>query len=264
MLWRVISIAAAPGVGSASQLMDEMRRLCDVGKATAADAMTDTGGASVAGPDREGSASHVASSVSVMTSVRGQVVETVTATVVSVSGAAAAAADTTAQAASKAALATLYAASRAAVSTREAVASLGRQLANTDRIAELRADADVLAGFHGSREWRDQMRALFAVGIALAAADGEITESERQDIEDYVGGAGYSALPVGIRADVQGWLEAPPSIEEAFGLAAQGGDKSMALVDNVMEVITRSDDLEHPAEAAFRKRWQELRQGLAP
>lgn len=168
-------------------------------------------------------------------------------------------ADVTAQAATRAADATLDAAGRAASSAKGALVSLHRRVTNADVIEQLRSEAEVLAKFHGSKEWLDFMRAMFAVGLAIAAADGEITESELRDIEDFVGGAGYSKLPKGLVHEVTHWKTRPPSIELAFELASRCGEEAMVVIDNVMEVVTQSDETVHPAEVEFRLKWSALR-----
>ena len=168
-------------------------------------------------------------------------------------------ADVTTQAATRAADATLDAAGRAASSAKGALVSLHRRVTNADVIEQLRSEAEVLAKFHGSKEWLDFMRAMFAVGLAIAAADGEITDSELRDIEDYVGGAGYSKLPKGLAHEISHWKTTPPSIEFAFELACRCGEEAMVVIDNVMEVVTRSDEAVHPAEVEFRLKWQALR-----
>lgn len=166
----------------------------------------------------------------------------------------------TVRAATTAASATTVAARKAAGATRDAVVSLGRQVGNRERIEALRSEAEILAQFRGLAKWRDLMRAMFAVGVAMAAADGEICESERLAIEEFVGGAAYCALPDGLMAELHAWLAAPPTIEQAFSLASGCGEGAMERFDDVIEVIAHSDDSVHPAEVAFRERWKELRQ----
>jgi hypothetical protein len=251
-------MAALPSAAPAVLLLNELRRLRErqvdsTAYATPPDADFVC--------DANGTVSNVqvASVAAITQTVQGQVLGTMVSTYVSVSDAALIVADATAQAATRAAGVTLDAASRAATSARDALTALHRQVTNADVIEQLRSETEVLAKFQGSKEWLDLMRALFAVGIAIAAADGEITESERQDIEDFVGGAGYSKLPAGLKHEIQAWQANPPSIERAFELACKCGEEGMTVIDNVMEVITQSDEVVHPAEVEFRQQWRALR-----
>lgn len=252
-------MAALPGAAPAVLLLDELLRLRER-QAQVEQPLAPSSGINFV-CDTNGSVSRTQITTMVLAqSVQGQVLGTMASTVLTVTDAATSVADATAQAASRAGTAALNAATRVAVSTRDAVASMGRQLSNADRIAELRTQATDLAAFQGGKEWLDLMRALFAVGIAMAAADGEISESERYAIEEFVGGAGYSKLPAALKADIRTWMVNPPTINQAFEMASRCDEDGMHQIENVLEVITNSDDVVHPAELAFRAQWQAMRQ----
>ena len=252
-------MAALPSAVPAALLLDELRRLRE------RQAQSQTPNAPPNADfvcDANGTVSQTRPRLDsmVIQSIHGQVIDTVAATVVTVTGAAASAAGATSQAATRAAEAAMDAASRAAVSARDTVSSWGRHITNADRAADLRSQATDLAAFQGSREWMNLMRALFAVGIAIAAADGEISEVERHAIEEFVGGAGYSKLPAGLKADIQTWLARPPTIEEAFAVASKCDEEGLHQIENVLEVIIHSDEVIHPAEIEFREKWRDLRE----
>jgi len=256
MLWRVVAMAATPSAVSAMLLITELRRIKEQGPTADADEPSRAKVDFVC--DASGSVSSTAFSsvVTILPTVQSQIMETVVTTITTVSTAA----DATSEAASRAAAATLDAASRAANSAMDAVSSLRRQINNSERISELRNEAETLANFQGGKAWLDLMRAMFAVGIAIAAADGEISESERQDIYEYVGGAAYQSLPTGLLGTVQAWLASPPTIEEAFELAQRCGEENMHLIEEVMKVAIHADSEEHPAELEFLNKWNRMRE----
>lgn len=180
-------------------------------------------------------------------------------------------------AASRAANATAGAAKWVVDSTSEAASRLKNQVTNADTIAELRAQVEMRAEvllkvrdltdklqetqqqLAESNVYFDKLKGIFAVGVAIAAADGEISEQERTDINEFVVGIANAQLPARVIGALHALLAAPPTFEEAYELATKCGEESMALFDNVIEVAIHADGVVHPAELAFQERWKAIR-----
>lgn len=174
--------------------------------------------------------------------------------------------------------ATVEAGNRVASATRDAATWVGdatsgvamrfrRQLANAEATERLNQDValrmkvlEELAELKELRVMVARMRAMFAVGMAIAAADGEISTEEHAHIEEFVGGAAHAALPAELAGALELWRAVPPSIEEAFAIALECGLECMPFFDNVITVAIEADGEVHPAELEFKARWQSLRE----
>lgn len=188
---------------------------------------------------------------------------TATATVTVVMGGAAVVADT----ASRVASATRDAANWVGDATVGAATRFRRQVTNAEATERLNQDValrmtvlEQLAELKDMRVMLARMRAMFAVGMAIAAADGAISEEELAHIEEFVGGAAHAALPAELVGALELWRVAPPSIDEAFSIALECGSESMPFFDNVITVAIEADEYIHPAELEFKARWQALRE----
>lgn len=174
-------------------------------------------------------------------------------------------ADATTEAASAVGNATREAATWVGDTVSSAASRIKRQLTNEEASERLRADAalrlamlEEMAKLSSTTPFFKRMRAMFAVGVAIAAADGEISVAEREHIQEYIGGAAHADLPADLIGALQGWLACPPSLEEAFEAAMQCGIENMHFFDNVIDVAIRADEDVHPAEIEFKTRWHEL------
>ena len=174
-------------------------------------------------------------------------------------------ADATTEAASAVGNATREATTWVGDTVSSAASRIKRQLTNEGASERLRADAalriamlEEMAKLSSTTAFFKRMRAMFAVGVAIAAADGEISVAEQEHIQEYIGGAAHADLPADLIGALQGWLACPPSLEEAFEAALQCGIENMHFFDNVIDVAIRADEDVHPAEIEFKARWHEL------
>jgi hypothetical protein len=260
MIWRAISLVALPAPVGAAMLVNEILKL-PVGPTKALRSTGDVRTSASFVCDPAGNVSTAGSaSVVVQRTVQDCVVDAAVSTVTTVTNAAGDAFSASTLAISRAGTAAVDAATRAVASVGEAANSLKRQVTNEDRIEALREEAEDLSHLENARQWADSLKAMFAVGISMAAADGEISDVERMDILECAAGLTHEHLPTALQGAVQLWLASPPTIEQAFALASGCGERTMAAIEHLMEIVIHSDGVEHPAETAFRDRWRSLRQ----
>lgn len=98
--------------------------------------------------------------------------------------------------------------------------------------------------------------AMTAVGIAVAGADGEIADSERDEIERFVAGVLASAFPQGVKDVIEGLYEDPPQFHKALKdyvcPIVTEPYFDWALINDVVEIVTYADGIAHPSESALR------------
>ncbi|MCF5140235.1 hypothetical protein GIW41_01930 [Pseudomonas sp. PA-6-1D] len=96
--------------------------------------------------------------------------------------------------------------------------------------------------------------ALNAVAIATAQCDGDITPSERANIELFINGLAADAIPEAVKAKIESLYQQPPTVKEVFELAKKSG-MSLSIFDEIIHLVVLSDDIVHPQEAAFIQAW---------
>lgn len=260
MLWRIAPVALLPLVGTnpvalaAAAGYVYLRKTEDVVRPESSHPRADF----IAGPDGvERNDPNLASIVAVATPA-GVVAEAVLT-------AGAAVADATSEAVAAVGTATREAATWVGGTVSGAASRVKKQFTNEEANARLRADAalkmelmEEMARLKHTKPYFARMRAMFAVGISIAYADGHISDAEREHIQEYVGGASHADLPADLIGALQGWLACPPPLEEAFQIALECGLENMHFFENVIEVAIRADPEEHPAELEFQARWKAM------
>jgi hypothetical protein len=104
----------------------------------------------------------------------------------------------------------------------------------------------------------DGVVAMQAVAIAAANCDGEICESEKNDIEMFISGLSASNLPASVIAQITSLYEKPPSLRDAFAMAADSG-MEMSMFDDIINLVVQSDGVVRVEEDAFMQAWNELK-----
>ncbi len=104
----------------------------------------------------------------------------------------------------------------------------------------------------------DLLLAMQAVGLACAACDGEIAQTERDDIDEFIAGIAASALPDNVKNKIEKMAANPPNINTAFKLTKKLGLDSYSLFEEIIEVVIHSDGNIHKNEMAFKQAWNEL------
>ena len=102
--------------------------------------------------------------------------------------------------------------------------------------------------------------ALVAVGFGVAYADGEIAESEEQEIEEFLLGVTRSALPERVKGQIQRLRQHPPTYNEAMEYMRRIEDHptfDRTVFDDIIQITMKADGKIHPGERAYWTAWQE-------
>ena len=98
--------------------------------------------------------------------------------------------------------------------------------------------------------------AMTAVGVAVANADGEIADSERDEIERFVAGVLASTFPQSVKDLIGSIYSSPPPFREALSqYVAPIMDEpyfDWMLIDEVIAIVTDADGMVHPSEKSLR------------
>lgn len=118
----------------------------------------------------------------------------------------------------------------------------------------------IQAAGQGQREFERRVSVLFAIGFAVAAADGPISDTEVALIRDFVGGASVAWHTEELRTRVAELAASPPNFGAAMQMLDDLGDRSLdAIVDEMVELAIAIDGGESAGETAFRAAWHRHR-----
>jgi len=109
------------------------------------------------------------------------------------------------------------------------------------------------------KEYFDLIIALFAIGMATASADGNISKIEIDDLDAFVTGVGSSNLPDKVKIQIDKLRKNPPNFKTAMTFVNKLNNfkARKKLFENVIIVISESDGVTSQEETAlleaFRK-----------
>ena len=103
----------------------------------------------------------------------------------------------------------------------------------------------------------DWLKALVAVGMATAYADGEVTQDELDEINEFAMGVAHSHLPPHVKAAITRIKNNPPSFNTAMTFVRKLDRVDRSLFEQVIKVVAAADGKETEEErallAAFRR-----------
>ncbi|MCY3760259.1 MAG: TerB family tellurite resistance protein [Gemmatimonadetes bacterium] len=102
--------------------------------------------------------------------------------------------------------------------------------------------------------------ALVAVGFGVAYADGEIAESEEQEIEEFLLGVTRSALPQRVKDQIERLRRHPPKFNESMEYMRQIENNpafDRSVFDDIIQITMKADGKIHPGERAYLAAWKE-------
>ena len=110
---------------------------------------------------------------------------------------------------------------------------------------------DAVEKFHDDKSYFQLLIALFAVGMATANADGDISDEEMADLEEFVAGIGHSNLPPHVKGAITRLKNRPPNFRTAMGHVSKLQNVDLNLFEQVIKVISASDGKVSEQESAL-------------
>lgn len=127
------------------------------------------------------------------------------------------------------------------------------------KIAELNQKAEKLEQeikkaieqFKGDKEYFNYIIAATAIGMSVANADGEISEEELTEINEFVGGIASSEYPTFVKNAINRLTDNPPSFNEAMQYLEKVNKSNYESIRSLIEIVIEADGYIHEKEKAF-------------
>lgn len=128
-----------------------------------------------------------------------------------------------------------------------------------EKIAELRKKAEkfeeefkrAISQFQGDKEYFNFIVASTALGMAIANSDGEISNDELIEINEFVGGIASSNYPQHIVTTITQLKDNPPSFNEAMKYLEKVNISNYESIRSLIELVIEADGIIHDKEIAF-------------
>lgn len=95
--------------------------------------------------------------------------------------------------------------------------------------------------------------ALYALGCAMANADGEISNEEIEELNEFVGGLSSQGYPTHIVEQIKDMISNPPTFSEAMKHLEKIDAIEFPELRNLLVMVMESDGVVHKKEEAFLK-----------
>lgn len=105
--------------------------------------------------------------------------------------------------------------------------------------------------FQGDKEYFNFIIASTAFGMAIANADGKISDEELIEINEFIGGVASSNYPEHIVSIITQLRNSPPSFNEAMKYLEKVNVSNYQSIRSLIEVVIESDGIIHEKEKAF-------------
>lgn len=135
--------------------------------------------------------------------------------------------------------------------TREEATAAGAKLAE-DKWAK-KVD-QLVSKLKEIKDFESTLLGLMAVGLAVANADGVISDEEVAELDAFVSGVSASSLPLHVKDAIQAMRQSPPNFSQAMSIAREY-NCPVELIDSVIEVMANADGVVVSEEDAFIARW---------
>ena len=128
-----------------------------------------------------------------------------------------------------------------------------------EKIAELSKKAEkfeedfkrAISQFQGDKEYFNYIIASTAMGMAIANADGQISNDELIEINEFVGGMASSNYPQHIVYTITQLKDNPPSFNEAMKYLEKVNVSNYESIRSFIELVIEADAIIHEKEKAF-------------
>jgi|GEM_PF-5465440 len=102
---------------------------------------------------------------------------------------------------------------------------------------------------------------LYAVGLAVANADGHICSDERRELDEFVAGCSAGNLPPHVKGTITKLSKNPPTLERAIQYAAKA-NLSKRDIQDVIDVVAMADGEVCEYEIQFIASWEKMAKDL--
>ncbi len=128
-----------------------------------------------------------------------------------------------------------------------------------ERIAKLNKKAQkyeealkkAIEGFKGDKEYFNYIIAASAIGISMANADGKISDEERLELDEFVGGIAGSNYPQTIKDIIETLYKNPPTFKEALKHLEKVNPLNYESIKDMLELVMEADGKKHEKEVVF-------------
>lgn len=129
-----------------------------------------------------------------------------------------------------------------------------------ERAAQKKYEAKVAVLIERLRSYEDfnkKLVAMYAVGLAVANADGVICNEERRELDQFVAGCMAASLPAKVNATIEKLTAKPPTLPQALQFAKRA-KLPKADIDDVIDVMVNADGIVNTHEEKFIARWKSM------
>ncbi|QOY52496.1 hypothetical protein [Candidatus Sulfurimonas baltica] len=113
-----------------------------------------------------------------------------------------------------------------------------------------KAIKEAIIEFQGDKEYFNYIIASTAIGMAVANADGHVSEAELAEIDEFVGGIASSSYPEHVKNAIRTLRDNPPSFAESYEYLKKVNPKNYNSIRDLI-LITMEVDGIHPKEEKF-------------
>ena len=132
----------------------------------------------------------------------------------------------------------------------------GEQAAQRQYQTKVEDLVELLKQYHDTDK---KLVGLYAVGLAVANADGVICAQEEAELDEFVSGCMASHLPAHIKETISRLRASPPSFDSAMTFA-RTASLSKRDIDDVIDVVANADETISFSEQVFIDRWKAFAQ----
>ena len=129
-----------------------------------------------------------------------------------------------------------------------------------ERAAQAKYEArmnELIGRLQAYHDFDDKLVGMYAIGLAVANADGVICADERRELDQFVAGCMSAALPAPVTAVIARLTDKPPTLVQALKYAKKAQLPKQD-IDDIVDLIANADGSVNPHEAAFIARWQAM------
>lgn len=113
--------------------------------------------------------------------------------------------------------------------------------------------------FKEQKEFEEYVTAMFAVALSAANSDGEIHPNEIRDLEEFIAGESYKAIPKSLKYSIERLKNKPPNFNTAMQYVKEVSRSKWNIFDDIISIVILADGVVKPEEIAFEKAWKEYK-----